>query len=121
LNITEWLLWFTTLVLESQRNSKKQIAFVIAKARFWDQFSNQINERQRKVLTRMLRADPTGFVGGISAKKYTRMTGCSKPTATRDLTRLLKMNAVKKLDGGGRSTRYDIQLPEDHLKEKEWL
>jgi len=112
LDITEWLVWFTGLVLDSQRQAKEQIAYVISKARFWDIHGDELNERQAKALGRMFREGPEGFKGGMSAQKYTKITECSKATATRDLAELLKMGAFRKLEGGGRSTRYDIQLPD---------
>jgi len=113
LDITQWLVWFTGLVLDSQRQAKEQISYVLCKARFWDAFAATLNARQTKVLSRMLRAGPDGFKGGMSAQKYTKITDCSKATATRDLDRLLKMGAIRKLRGGGRSTRYDIQLAKE--------
>ena len=111
LDITDWLVWFTGLVLDSQKQAKEQIAYVLSKARFWDAYADQLNERQTKILNRMLREGPEGFKGGMSAQKYAKITDCSKATATRDLTELLKIGAIQKLEGGGRSTRYDIQLP----------
>lgn len=110
LDITEWLVWFTGLVLSSQKQAKEQISYVLSKARFWDVYSNRLNERQTKVLNRMFREGPEGFKGGMSAQKYIRITDCSKATATRDLSELLNMGAVRKLEGGGRSTRYDVLL-----------
>ncbi len=74
--------------------------------------SDKLNERQAKVLSRMFREGPEGFKGGMSAQKYTKITDCSKATATRDLAELLTMGALRKLEGGGRSTRYNIQLPD---------
>ena len=58
----------------------------------------------------MLREGMGGCKGAMSAQKYTKITGCSKASASRDLVDLLKMDAFHKLEGGGRSTRYDIQL-----------
>lgn len=113
LDITDWLVWFTGLVLDSQRQAKEQIAYVLSKARFWDSYAEQFNERQSKVLARMFREGPEGFKGGMSAQKYAKMTDCSKATATRDLAELLKVGAFKKLEGGGRSTRYEIHLSEE--------
>lgn len=113
LDITEWLVWFTEVVLDSQRQAKEQIAFVLSKARFWDRYADRLNDRQTRILNRMLREGPEGFKGGMSAQKYAKITGCSKATATRDLSQLLKMGAIRKLEGGGRSTRYDVQLPRD--------
>jgi Fic family protein len=108
LDITEWLVWFTELVLEAQAQAKERIAFVLAKARFWDRYTGALNGRQTKALTRMLREGPGGFKGGMSAQKYMKIADCSKATATRDLAELSKMGALFKLKGGGRSTRYDI-------------
>ncbi len=45
------------------------------------------------------------------AKKYMGMTGAAKATATRHLTDLLEKQCLSKLEGGGRSTRYDINWP----------
>ena len=111
LNITKWLVWFTNMVLDSQKQAIDQIGFVLSKARFWDKYNSRINERQSKVIERMLRTDPNGFSGGMSADKYCKITKCSKATATRDMSTLLKIGAFQKLKGGGRSTRYEVNLP----------
>lgn len=113
LDITKWLVWFIDLTLAAQKDARRQIGYVLAKARFWDRHGARLNERQTIVLNRMLREGPEGFKGGMSAQKYSRLTGCSKATATRDLAELLKMGVFRKLDGGGRSTRYDVRLPEE--------
>ena len=57
----------------------------------------------------MFKSGPEGFAGGMSAQKYTKITGCSKATATRDLAQLLNLGALRRLEGGGRSTCYDIR------------
>ena len=111
LDITKWLVWFTNLVLDSQKQAIDQIGFVLSKARFWDKYNPQINERQSKVIERMLRNGPNGFKGSMSADKYCKIAKCSKATATRDLSALLKIGAFQKLNGGGRSTRYVVNLP----------
>ena len=110
LDITEWLVCFINWVLDSQNQAKDQIAFVLSKARFWDVYITQLNERQHKVLRRMLREGPEDFKGGMSAQKYSKITYCSKATATRDLTDLLKIGAILKLEGGGRNTRYIVRI-----------
>lgn len=112
MDITEWLAWFTDLVLDAQAQARERIGFTLAKIRFWDIYGKLLNERQAKATHRMLREGPEGFRGGMSAQKYMKITDCSKATATRDLSELSRMNAFRKLDGGGRSTRYDVVLPE---------
>jgi len=110
LDVTPWVRYFVDTVLDAQLRARTTIAFVLEKARCWDRFDAQVNERQRKVLARMFRAGPEGFEGGISAKKYASITGASKATATRDLADLLQAGALRRLPGGGRSTRYELAL-----------
>ena len=57
----------------------------------------------------MLESGPEGFEGGMSAKKYMTITKASKATATRDLQDLAQKGALS-LIGGGRSTRYSVNL-----------
>ncbi len=79
------------------------------KARLFDRFRDQLNERQLQILHRMLEEGPKGFEGGMSAKKYMSITGASKATATRDLQELAD-KGIFIATGGGRSTSYQIQL-----------
>ena len=58
------------------------------------------------------RDGPAGLQESMSAKRHMRFAGCSKATATRDLPALVRTGALKRLPGGGRSTRYAIWLPE---------
>lgn len=111
MDITEWLVWFTGVVRASQSQARDQIAYALSKARFWDLHAGRLNGRQARILERMFREGRAGFKGGMGAQKYARIAGCSKATATRDLAGLLEMGAFRRLGGGGRSTRYDIQLP----------
>ena len=109
-NISQWLTWFTQTILESQQQAHDQIAFILAKARFHTNYQDKLNERQHKIINRMLKEGPEGFTGGMNASKYAKITACAKATATRDLAQLLQMGAIKKLNGGGRSTRYELNL-----------
>jgi Fic family protein len=67
--ITPWLTWFAATVIEAQRRSIALVDFLIDKTRFLDRLRDQINERQKKALLRMLREGPEGFEGGLSAGK----------------------------------------------------
>jgi hypothetical protein len=71
LDITPWLLWFLEQVEAAVRSSETLVAVVVQKVRFWMQHAqSQLNERQLKALNRMLDAEPGGFVGGMTNKKY---------------------------------------------------
>ena len=110
MDISRWVHYFVGVILRAQLQAKEMISFVLSKARFWDRFETQLNPRQIKVMTRMFKAGPDGFEGGMNAGKYMKLTKCSKATATRDLTNLMEKGCLRKLQGGGRSTRYDIAL-----------
>ena len=107
--ITGWISYFVNIVLKAQIQSEKKINFILKKAAFFDNYKDALNERQLKVVRRMLQAEDAGFEGGMSAKKYIAITGVSKATATRDLQHLVLINALK-LIGGGRSVRYELSL-----------
>jgi len=108
LQITRWVAWFTGIVLEAQLEARDMILFVLAKARFWERFESTLNERQTRVVKRMMREGPGGFVGGMNARKYITIAGCSKATATRDLAELVDFGVFRQLPGGGRSTSYEL-------------
>lgn len=112
LDITRWVSWFTNIVLQAQREARETILFVLAKARFWETHGNTLNDRQTHAIKRMMREGPDGFSGGMSARKYMGITGCSKATATRDLSELSDQGIFRQLSGGGRSTSYELVLPQ---------
>jgi Fic family protein len=74
----------------------------------------QTNERQRKVLERLLEAGHVGsgggFLGGMTTDKYAKITGTSKATATRDLVDLAGKGLLR-IEGVGKGTRYAVNVP----------
>ena len=86
-----------------------RVAFFIAKAKFYDQFRDRLNDRQGKVIERLFREGPDGFKGGLSAENYISMTGTSRATTTRDLQDLVEMGALDRT-GERRHTRYWLVL-----------
>jgi len=107
--ITPWLIYFIDVILNAQDASEALIDFTLKKAKLFDHYQNQLNDRQLKVINRMLEEGPKGFEGGMTAKKYIRIAHTSKPTATRDLQNLLSLG-VFEVKGDGRSTSYQILL-----------
>lgn len=109
--ITEWIQYFVETILTAQTDAEEQIDFTLKKVKFFDRFKDQLNERQLKVVKRMLQEGPNGFAGGINAGKYGSITKISKATATRDLQVLLELGAIIPFgEKGGRSTKYTINL-----------
>jgi Fic family protein len=111
-DVTDWLRWFTHAFADSCLASAEVIAESVVRARFWsDQKHAAINERQRKVLNKMLDAGPGRFVGGLTQRKFAAMTAVSPATAWRDIEDLLKKGLIAKGEGAGRSTYYDVAIP----------
>lgn len=108
LDITGWISFFIKVIYQAQLEAKETIHFVLKKSQFWKKYAGLLNLRQEKVLSRMFKEGPSGFQGGINAKKYMTITDCSKATATRDIAELLNLGCIYQLPGGGRSTSYEI-------------
>ena len=111
LDVTPWLEWFAETVLTAQQVTLDRVGFFIAKARFYDQYRDQLNARQAKAIDRMFREGPDGFKGGLSAENYISITGTSRATATRDLQDMVEMCALTRT-GDLRYTRYRLNLEE---------
>jgi Fic family protein len=109
MNISAWIKWFISITLEAQVHAEKMILFTIDKMKFFDQYENKLNERQKKVINKMMEEGPKEFIGGMNAKKYMSITGVSKATATRDLQELVQLNIFSGL-GSARSTRYSLNI-----------
>jgi Fic family protein len=107
--ITAWIHYFVNIILKAQIEAENQINFILKKTMFFDKYKDMLNERQLKVIKRMMRSGVKGFEGGMSAKKYIAITDTSKATATRDLQHLLSIGAFNQM-GSGRSVRYELAL-----------
>jgi Fic family protein len=107
--ITDWINYFVQTTLAAQTEAEVQVEFTLKKAKFFDQYRDQLNERQLTVVRRMLEEGPTGFEGGMNARKYTSITKTSKATATRDMQQLLEIGAfIRTGKAGGRSISYQL-------------
>lgn len=115
LDITPWLLWFLEQVGAAIRSSELLVTAVLQKARFWMQHAqSELNKRQLKALNRMLDAEPGGFEGGITNRKYANLTKASPATAQRDLAGLVAKGCLVPI-GSGRAVHYALSLPEPPL------
>ncbi len=80
------------------------------KTRFWDRVRDRsLNEKQGKVIKKLLDAGQGVFEGGLTNKKYRAITKTSPATANRHIKDLLDKGIIYEIEGhSGRSTRYDI-------------
>ena len=108
--ITQWLAWFAGTTIEAQRRAIATIEFLIDKTKLFDRIREKLNARQKKALLRMFEEGPDGFEGGMSAGKYSTITGASPATTTRDLADLTEKGALIR-QGERRHARYKLSIP----------
>jgi Fic family protein len=109
LDVTGWLAWFLEQVALACAEAETTVAQVLAKARFWlGHQHTDLNERQRKVLNRLLDAGPDGFEGGMNTRKYMSLTRISRATAYRELSDLVDKGCLL-THGSGRGAGYAIK------------
>jgi len=106
LNITEWIKWFLSCLINALKSTDKNLKRVLFKADFWNRHSKTIiNERQKKLLNKLL----DGFEGKLTSMKWAKMAKCSKDTAIRDINDLINKEVMQKGPAGGRSTNYELK------------
>ncbi|MBK1646829.1 cell filamentation protein Fic [Thiocapsa imhoffii] len=107
--IDDWLDYFADTVLHALDYTRARVVFLIGKAKLYDRLRGRLNARQEKVLARLFRAGPEGFVGGLSAENYIAIARTSRATATRDLQDLVAKGALVRT-GERKHTRYTLNL-----------
>ena len=108
-DITEWILWFLNCMSRAILRSNELLTNVMQKSRFWQHHAQtELNERQRKVITRLLDSGPDGFEGGMTNRKYAGIAHVSRATAQRELADLVEKGVLRMNEGGGRSVSYSL-------------
>ncbi len=108
LDITEWMHWFLTCLVNALKATDVTLQGVTDKANFWKYHANtELNDRQRKMVNKLL----DGLHGKLSSSKWAKMTKCSRDTAIRDINDLLEKGVLQKEAAGGRSTHYELLKP----------
>ena len=111
LEVSAWVIWFAQQLSKACQATCELITRAQEKSTFWQTHSQTpLNIRQRKVIQRLLDDGEEGFLGGMNAEKYMKMTHISKATATRDLADLLH-NGLLRSTGQGKAVRYYIRMP----------
>ena len=109
-DISLWIRWFVKLLEDSIEDTLLKVEVVQAKAKFWDKHINtKLNDRQKKVIQKMLSHLPLKFEGGMKTNKYMSLTKSQRLTASRDIADLVKKGILKS-HGKGRSVYYEILI-----------
>lgn len=109
-DITLWLDWHLNTLKSAMIDALKNIEYLVEKTKFWDVHRKQaLNERQIKVLNKILDKGAGNFEGGINTKKYISLTKVSKATAVRDIAQLVEFECITQIEGTqGRNVRYRV-------------
>lgn len=103
LDITQWLLWYVGCMNRAVLSVLQELDKTIQRKNFWEKAEqNPINERQRKILQKLLE----NFKGKMTSSKYAKICKCSQDTASRDIEKLISYGIFTKSQAGGRSTEY---------------
>jgi len=105
LDVTPWLEWFLACLLRAVQGADGLLAGVLDKAQFWQRWAGTpLNARQTLVLNRVLE----GMEGKLTNAKWAAIGKCSADTALRDINDLLARGLLRRLEGGGRRTGYEL-------------
>lgn len=106
LDITNWIKWFLSCLINALKSTDTTLNRVLFKADFWNRHAKTVmNERQKKLLNIIL----DGFEGKLTSSKWAKIAKCSKDTAIRDINDLINKQVLIKEKEGGRSTNYELK------------
>lgn len=112
LDVTDWLNWFLSCVTQAIEAAMSLIKNITFKSRFWQiHATTALNERQIKVLNKLLSKGEAGFIGNMTTRKYRQITGVSRATAYRELNDLVNKQCLVPTTDKGRAAGYAIAPP----------
>jgi Fic family protein len=105
LEVDEWLTWFLATLRDAIASAEVALDRTLQKARFWRRWGDTpMNPRQAKLVNRLL----DGFEGKLTTGKWATIAKSSTDTALRDINELVAHGLLRRTEGGGRSTGYEI-------------
>lgn len=109
-DITPWVKWFVKLLEISIDKTLQRVKTVQTKTKFWDKHRDKmLNERQKKVIQKMLSYLPERFESGMKVNKYMSLTKSQRVTAGRDIADLVQKGIFESF-GKGRGVYYELKL-----------
>ena len=106
LDITEWIKWFLSCLINALKSTDTILTKVLFKAHFWNKQSKTIiNEKQKGLNNKLL----NGFEGNLTSSKWAKIAKCPKGTTIRDINYLIYKDILAKEFSGGRSTNYKLK------------
>jgi Fic family protein len=111
LDVTAWIEWFLGCLEKAIQGAFGTLEKVLDKSQIWKALATvPLNERQRKILNRLL----DGFEGKLTSSKWAKIAKCSQDTAHRDIVDLIEKGILVRNVEGGRSSSYSLVLQKKH-------
>ena len=112
MDVTAWMEWFVKSLGEAILHAQKKIEVTLQRAQCWQNWERfSLNERQKKVLGRMLE----DFRGYMRPQKWEKLTKCSSDQAIEDIAFLEKVGIFRVAPNSGKKPGYEIVYPETLL------
>lgn len=106
LDITIWLQWYLSNLEKAYDIAAVQLQPIFEKAQFWNAHSEiPFNKRQQAMIQSLLKHSNVE----LSSTIYAKNLNCSRDTALRDITDLLKKGVFVKRGGQGKNARYKLK------------
>ena len=109
IDATPFVVWFLERLGAGVEIAAADARFLVARNQYFLRFPD-LPARAATVLRRLFHEGAERVAQGISAAPYARIARVSPATATRDLSELEAMGALRRGHAGGRSTRYHLTL-----------
>ncbi|MES2559553.1 MAG: Fic family protein [Bacteroidota bacterium] len=107
MNVTLWLQWFMQCLMDALLATDQTLDGVLRKGKFWETHATTVfNNRQQQMLNKLLDA----FEGNLTSSKWAKLTKSSPDTALRDIQDLVHKKVLRKTEGGGRNTSYEVVM-----------
>lgn len=108
MDVTAWAQWFVGALQKSVLQAQEKLDATLQRARCWQSWKDvPMNERQKKVLARMLEDD---FRGYMKAHKWQNLTKCSEQQAIEDISHLVDAGILQAVPDSGKKTSYELVM-----------
>ncbi|OCR18217.1 hypothetical protein BA917_09105 [Helicobacter pullorum] len=116
-DISNWLQWHLKITNLAIKKGINTLENIVKKTKFWDFYvQNNFNERQKKVINKILDIGEDNFKGNLNLRKYASIAKTDFETAKRDIDELIKLGCFKQ-EGKSYSMIPVIQSKEELLLE----
>ncbi|MEX0603748.1 MAG: Fic family protein [Marinobacter sp.] len=108
-DVTPWVRWYLSTMELAITRTVTRIRATVDKTRLWKKLETMpVNDRQRKVLNKMLDSEVPGTFK-LTRQRYQSMTKSPSATATRDIRSLVDMGVIETMGGStGRGVGYQL-------------